>query len=177
MLPSFEEQPPEEIKRDILSWADIDKLVDHLIPQFRGEFDGILMITKGGLILGGILSEALNIHHVLTASVYFPDDVDERLAWPTFMQFPPDTLLTNRRILITDEIWATGRASMIVRGRLAAVGCEAETAVFHYRLRSNLFHDTGPDYYGAITDRYIVYPWETSVAPSLKPGTGPLPAI
>lgn len=179
MLPPIEEQPLEDLQREILSWADIDKLIDHLIPQFRGEFDGLLMITKGGLIPGGILSESLGITHVLTASVYFPDEVDEKLAWPTFMQFPPDTLLTNRRILIVDDIWANGRAIMIVRGRLAAVGCESEVAVLHYRMRSNLFHDIGPEYYGAITDRYIVYPWESSVLPhrSLKPGTGPLPAI
>lgn len=180
MLPSFEDQPSEELKREIVSWNDIDKLVDHLIPQFRGEFDGLLMITKGGLVLGGILSEAMGIKHVLTASVYFPDQVDQKLAWPTFMQFPPDTLLTDRRILIVDDIWANGRAIMIVRGRLAAVGCESETAVLHYRMRSNLFPDTGPDYYGAITDRYIVYPWETSVMPppTLKPsGAGSLPTI
>jgi hypoxanthine phosphoribosyltransferase len=180
MLPSFEDQPSEELKREIVSWNDIDKLVDHLIPQFRGEFDGLLMITKGGLVLGGVLSEALDIKHVLTASVYFPDEVDQKLAWPTFMQFPPDTLLTDRRILIVDDIWANGRAIMIVRGRLAAVGCESETAVLHYRMRANLFPDTGPDYYGAITDRYIVYPWEMSVLspPTIKPSDpGPLPAI
>jgi hypoxanthine phosphoribosyltransferase len=149
------------------------------MPQFRGEFDGLLMITKGGLVPGAILSEAMGIKHVLTASVFFPDEVDQKLAWPTFMQFPADTLLINRRILIVDDIWANGRAIMIVQGRLAAVGCEAETAVLHYRMRSNLFHDTGPDYYGAITDRYIIYPWETSVLPRgiFKPGTGPLPAI
>jgi hypoxanthine phosphoribosyltransferase len=178
MLP-LESPPPEEPPREILSWTDIDKLIDHLMPQFRGEFDGLLMITKGGLVPGAILSEAMDIKHVLTASVYFPDEVDEKLAWPTFMQFPADTLLINRRILIVDDIWANGRAIMIVRGRLAAVGCECETAVLHYRLRSNLFSDSGPDYYGAITDRYIVYPWEMSVLPrgSLKPGTGPLPAI
>lgn len=180
MRPPLEEQPPEEeLEREILSWANIDKLIDHLIPQFRAEFDGLLMITKGGLVPGGILSEALDIKYVLTATVYFPDDVDQKLAWPTFMQFPPDTLLTNRRILIVDDIWANGRSIMMVRGRLNAVGCEAETAVLHYRMRSNLFRDTGPDYYGAITNRYIVYPWEMSVRPhsSLKPGTGPLPAI
>ena len=179
MLSSFEEQPSEDLKREIVSWDDIDKLIDHLIPQFRGEFEGLLMITKGGLVPGGILSEALGIKHVLTASVYFPDEVDRKLAWPTFMQFPPDTLVTNRRILVVDDIWANGRAIMIVRGRLAAVGCDCETAVLHYRLRSNLFPDTGPDYYGAVTDRYIVYPWQSSVAPptTLKPGTGPLPAI
>ncbi len=178
MLP-LESPPPEEPQREILSWTDIDKLIDHLMPQFRGEFDGLLMITKGGLVPGAILSEAMGIKHVLTASVYFPDEVDEKLAWPTFMQFPADTLLINRRILIVDDIWANGRAIMIVRGRLAAVGCDCETAVLHYRMRSNLFPDSGPDYYGAITDRYIVYPWEMSVLPrgSLKPGTGPLPAI
>lgn len=170
---------PEGFQHDILNWEDIDKLIDHLIPQFRGEFDGIVMITNGGLIPGGILSEALGITHVLTASAYFPDEVDQKLAWPTFIQFPPDTLLTNRRILIVDDIWANGRALMMVKGRLAAAGCESETAVLHYRLKSNLFHDTGPDYYGAITDRYIVYPWESSILPrrGRKIGTGPLPAI
>src|SRR5512145_3155738 len=116
----FEGPPEEEFQREILSWNDIDKLIDHLIPQFRGEFDGLLMITKGGLVPGGLLSEALGIKDVLTASVYFPDEVDKKLAWPTFMQFPPDTLLTDRRILIVDDIWANGRAIMMVRGRLAA---------------------------------------------------------
>lgn len=178
MLPPESMSPPE-LQREILNWTDVDKLIDHLIPQFRGEFTGLLMITNGGLVPGGILSEAMGIKHVLTASVYFPDEVDEKLAWPTFVQFPPDTLLINRRILIVDDIWANGRAIMIVRGRLRAIGCECETAVLHYRLRSNLFPDDGPDYYGAITDRYIVYPWEMSVLPrsAIKPGTGPLPAI
>jgi hypoxanthine phosphoribosyltransferase len=178
--------PPEELgqpelKREILSWNDVDKLIDHLIPQFRGEFDGLVMITKGGLIPGGILSEAMDIKHVLTASVYFPREVNRKLAWPTFMQFPPDTLLTNRRVLIVNDIWANGRVIMIVKGRLAAVGCESEIAVLHYRIKSNLFHDAEPDYYGAITDREIIYPWESSILPHsalpLKPGTGPLPAI
>jgi hypoxanthine phosphoribosyltransferase len=179
-LPSSEGSPPEEnFPREVLSWDDIDKLIDHLIPQFRGEFDGLLMIAKGGLVLGGILSETLGITHVLTASVYFPDEVDQKLAWPTFVQFPPDTLLTNRHILIVDDIWANGRSIMIVQARLAAAGCRCETAVLHYRMKSNLFHDAGPDYYGAITDRYIVYPWETSMLPGhhTKPGPGSLPAI
>jgi hypothetical protein len=184
MLPSFSSlpespEPEETFERDILTWEEVDKLIDHLIPQFRGEFDGLLMITNGGLIPGGILSEALGITHVLTATVYFPDNVNRKLAWPTFAQFPPDTLLLNRRILIVDDIWANGRALMMVQGRLRAAGCESETAVLHYRLKSNLFADAGPDYYGAITDRYIVYPWEASFIPrrSRKPGTGPLPVI
>ncbi len=89
MLPSLPSLEPEEnLPREVLSWEDIDKLIDHLIPQFRGEFDGLLMITKGGLVPGGILSETLGITHVLTASVYFSHEVDQKLAWPTFIQFP-----------------------------------------------------------------------------------------
>ncbi|MCG3210744.1 MAG: Xanthine phosphoribosyltransferase [Anaerolineae bacterium] len=182
-LPSYESpespHPSQQLKHEILSWDDVDKLIDHLIPQFEGEFDGLLMITNGGLVPGGILSEAMGIKHVLTASVYFPDEVDQKLAWPTFIQYPPDTLLTGRRILVVDDIWANGRAIMIVQGRLQAAGCQYETAVLHYRLRSNLFPNAGPTYYGAITNRYIVYPWEASIMPRLKikPGTGPLPAI
>jgi hypothetical protein len=152
-----------ELPREILNWIDIDKLIDHLIPQFRGEFDGLLIITCGGLIPGGILSEALGIKDVLTASVYFPSDVNQKLAWPTFIQFPPDTLLTQRRILVVDNIWANGRAIVVVQGRLATIGCEFETAVLHYRMHSNLFPGLGPDYYGAVTKHYIVYPWETPV--------------
>ncbi|MBN1993580.1 MAG: phosphoribosyltransferase [Anaerolineae bacterium] len=177
MLP-LENRPEPDLEREILSWANVDKLIDHLIPQFRGEFDGLLMITRGGLIPGGILSEALQIQHVLTAAVYFPDDVDRKLAWPTFMQFPSDTLLIDRRILVVDDIWGNGRSIMTVKGRLAAVGCACETAVLHYREIDNLFRDTGPDYYGAITNRYIVYPWQRSMLPlAPKPGAGPLPAI
>ncbi|MDM8529475.1 hypothetical protein QUF58_14870 [Anaerolineales bacterium HSG24] len=168
-------QSHPEIQHEILTWENVDQLIDHLIPQLEGEFDGLLMITSGGLIPGGILSEALGIKHVLTASVYFPDDVHQKLAWPTFVQFPPDTLLTQRRILIVDNIWSNGRATVVVQGRLAAVGAEFRTAVLHYRLRSNLFPGLGPNYYGAVTERYIVYPWETSlVTPT---GTGSLPAI
>jgi hypoxanthine phosphoribosyltransferase len=182
-LPSYESpespHPSQVLKHEILGWNDIDKLIDHLTPQFEGEFDGLLMITNGGLVPGGILSEAMGIKHVLTASVYFPDEVDQKLAWPRFIQYPPDTLLTGRRILVVDDIWANGRAIMIVQGRLQAAGCEYETAVLHYRLKSNLFPDAGPTYYGAVTDRYIVYPWESSMMPRvrLKPGSGPLPAI
>ena len=76
MLPSLEEPSADELKTEIISWADVDKLIDHLIPQFRGEFEGLLMITRGGLVPGGILSETLGIKHVLTASVYFPDEID-----------------------------------------------------------------------------------------------------
>jgi hypoxanthine phosphoribosyltransferase len=152
--------PTEDLQREYLSWGDVDALIDHLLPQFVGEFDGLLMITRSGLIPGGCLVEAMDIAHVLTASVHFAPAFESKLAWPKLVQFPSDVLLVGRRMLIVDSIWANGRTIMFVKGRVIAAGALAETAVFHFRPRSNFFQKTGPDYYGAITNRYIVYPWE-----------------
>ena len=89
------------VRREMLSWADVDKLIDHLIPQFETEFDAMLIITRGGIIPGGMLAEAMQIHEVLTASVDFPAEIDREksklLAWPKFHQFPADYLLEGRR--------------------------------------------------------------------------------
>ena len=39
-------------------------------------------------------------------------------------------------------------------------GARAETAVLHYKPGSNLFKQSAPTYYAALTDAHIVYPWE-----------------
>jgi hypoxanthine phosphoribosyltransferase len=159
-----EEYPVQEI----LTWDDVDKVIDHLLPQFNAEYDGIVMIPRGGLFPGGILCEAMGIKNVHTASVYFANTPREEMAWPTFMQFPIDTLVTRKRFLVVDDIWAQGINIVAVKGRLEAAGAFVETAVLHFRPKSNLFPDMGPDYYGAITNRYIVYPW--SVPPPFLKG-------
>ena len=166
----------EDLQREYPNWSDIDALIDHLLPQFRGEFDGLLMITRGGLVPGGYLVESLGIEHVLTASVHFPE-FESRMVWPTLVQFPSDALLVSRRVLIVDSVWANGRTIMFVKGRVTAAGARAETAVLHFRPRSNLFPSTGPDYYGAITNRYIVYPWELPSIADTTADTRPRPPI
>lgn len=159
---------------EILAWGDVVALVDHLIPQMRGAFDALLLITRGGIVPGGMIAERLDISYILTAAVRFPTELmDKRLAWPTFLQFPEDALLQDRRVLIVDDIWTSGRTITTVIGRVGAAGGRAETAVLHYKPGSNLFRHTGPTYYGAITNAAVVYPWE------LGPGGRniPLPGI
>ena len=151
----------QNLPHEILNWIDVDKLIDHLIPQFNGEFDGLVMITRGGLIPGGILCEALGIQNVHTAAIHIESPTYENMSWPTFMQFPIDALVAGKQLLVIDDIWAKGRNMVVVKSRLEAAGAHVETAVLHFRPKSNQFPDTGPDYYGAITSNYIIYPWET----------------
>ena len=147
--------------QQILSWDDVDRLVEELIPQFRSSYDALLMITRGGIVPGGILAEALNIKYILTAAVEFQAGVQQkRLAWPTFLQFPGDALLRNRRVLVVDDVWGSGRTIMTVKSRVEAAGATPDLAVLHYKPGESLFRDTKPDYFAAVTDAWMVYPWE-----------------
>jgi hypothetical protein len=48
-----------------------------------------------------------------------------------------------------------------VKNRVAAAGGHPSTCVLHFNPYRNLFGNQRPDYYGAITDAHIVYPWES----------------
>jgi uncharacterized protein len=150
---------------DFLSWQEVEKLIDYILPQLRGPYDALMLITRGGIVPGGLIAEALEIQYVLTAAVQFPEAGQARLAWPMFLQFPEDRLLRDKKILIIDDIWANGRTITTVKGRVLAAGGKAEAAVLHYKPGSNLFREAGPDYYAAVTDRFIVYPWEVQRGP------------
>ncbi len=149
------------MEREYLSWGDVDALIEHLIPQFKRQFDALLMITRGGIIPGGLIAEALDLHYVLTAAVEFLPASEQKLAWPTFLQFPSDAQLRNKVILVVDDIWDSGRTIMTVEGRTRAVGGTVETAVLHYKPGKSFFAREGPTYFAAITHNWIVYPWES----------------
>ena len=148
------------MRREILTWTDLDRLIHELLPQFRQTYDALLMITRGGIVPGGILSEALDIKYLLTAAVEFHTGVQKRLAWPTFLQFPGDSLLRGRRILIVDDVWGSGRTIMTVKSRVEAANAVPELCVLHYKPGESMFPDAAPDYYAAVTDAWVLYPWE-----------------
>ena len=159
------------MRREILTWNDVDKLIDHLIPQFEEEFEAMLMITRGGLIPGGMLAEALNLTTILTAAVDFPSEMegekqkDKLSAWPKFLQFPESNLLRGMRLVVIDDVWGSGRTITAVKSRITGAGGRASTCVLHFNPYRNLFGTVRPDYYAAITDAYIVYPWEINRGP------------
>jgi hypothetical protein len=155
---------PAEPRREVISWEEVDRLIGYLLPQFRREFTAMVMITRGGIVPGGLLAEAMDITHVLTAAVDFPAQMaqerDQLMAWPEFIQFPADDKLRARPTLIVDDVWGSGRTITAVKNRVSAAGGFPETCVLHFNPYRNLFGGVRPDYYAAITDAFIVYPWE-----------------
>jgi hypothetical protein len=157
-------QRPKEPRREMINWDEVDRLIDHLIPQFRREFTAMVMITRGGVIPGGMLAEAMDITHILTAAVDFPaqtaSEKAKLIAWPQFIQFPSDDKVRGRPTLIVDDVWGSGRTITAVKNRVSAAGGFPETCVLHFNPYRNLFGRTRPDYFAAVTDAFIIYPWE-----------------
>ena len=139
------------------------------MPQFRREFTAMVMITRGGIIPGGMLAEAMNVTHLLTAAVDFPSQAEQEqnklMVWPDFIQFPGDDMLRGRPTLIVDDVWGSGRTITAVKNRVSSAGGFPETCVFHFNPHRNLFGKVRPDYYAAITDAYIIFPWEIDRGP------------
>lgn len=151
-------------RRELITWDEVDRLIDHLLPQFRTGFEAVVIVTRGGIVPGGLLCEALDIENVLTAGVDFPfearREASKLLAWPQFIQFPDESQLTGRRVLVVDDVWGSGRTITAVKNRVSAAGGVPSTCVLHFNPNRSLFTQAPPDYYAAVTDAYIVYPWE-----------------
>ncbi len=158
-----------EERREIVTWEEIDKLIDHLLPQFDKEFEAMILITRGGIIPGGLLAEAMGLTHILTAAVDFPAELEREkaglFAWPRFLQFPDSELLRGRRTLVVDDVWGSGRTITAVKNRVSVAGGLPYTCVLHFNPYRSLFGPARPDYYAAITDAHIVYPWEANRPP------------
>ncbi len=133
-----------------------------LVFKLNTPYDVILAITRGGIIPGGMIAEALKMKNMLTAAVLFPDDPAQRtkLSWPRFLQFPSDSLLEGRKILVIDNLWYQGRTIMAVKGRIETAGGFPELAVLHWKKSSSFFPEDQPDFYAEITEDFIHYPWQ-----------------
>lgn len=159
------------MRQEVLTWSDVDKLIDHLIPQFEVEFQAMVIITRGGIVPGGMMAEAVKLDTILTASVDFPAEMESEkkksrlLVWPQFLQFPDNDLLRGKRLLLVDDVWGSGRTITAVKNRISGAAGIPYTCVMHFNPYRSLFGTVRPDYYAAITDAYIVYPWEINRGP------------
>ncbi len=118
----------------------------------------MLVIARGGLIPGGILSYLIGIKNILSAAVELYDDEGRRRPEPVFHQFPSDGLLADKRVLIVDEVWDSGRTIEAVTRRVREAGGVPTTAVLHFKPGRNEVA-ARPDHHVVETDGWVVYPW------------------
>jgi uncharacterized protein len=143
-----------------LTWTQIEDLSIRLADRLPSDYDVMLVITRGGMVPACIISERLNLRNILVAAVMFYTQKEHTLDRPIFLQFPADPLLNEKRVLIVDDVWDSGRTIMAVRERVTDAGGRPETAVLHFKPSKSKYSGTRPDYYVDETDAWIVYPWD-----------------
>lgn len=155
-----------------LSWPQVDSLARSLTAQIKDgsdKFDVILAVTRGGMVPATLLSQSLQLRNVLTTTViFYSDDGDQffGMTEPRFLSFPSAHSLKDRRVLIVDDVWDSGRTACAVRERVRrAQAAIVKVAVLHFKPLENNYSDLKPDFFGCETDNWLVYPWE-ALSPS-----------
>ncbi|GLV47494.1 phosphoribosyltransferase [Thermus sp. LT1-2-5] len=148
--------------RETLSWEELLRLVRSLAERLREEpFDLLLGIARGGLIPAALLAQALSARNILTAAVMFYKEGEETLPEPVFLQFPEDSLLMGKRVLV-DDVWDSGRTAYAVKARIQKAGGVPVVATLHFKLERNRVPDRS-DFYAKETGAWVVYPWAPEV--------------
>ncbi len=135
-------------------------MVGKLLRQLPQDYENILVITRGGMVPACLISEKTHIRNILCAAVMFYTGEERVLPEPIFLQFPEDSQIYGRRILVVDDVWDTGSTVMAVRERLRRAGGKVDVCVLNYKPTKNKFPGEKPDYYAEETDAWIVYPWD-----------------
>jgi hypoxanthine phosphoribosyltransferase len=120
--------------------------------------DLILGIARGGLLVAGALSYALDVKNTFTMNVEFYTGIDERLPVPMLLPpVPPLVDLHDARMLIADDVADTGQTLALVKGFCAEQVGEVRAAVLYEKPRSIV----ECEYVWRRTDLWIDFPWST----------------
>jgi uncharacterized protein len=153
--------PTQALPRERMSWADLGDAARELagvIVADGYEPDLILGIARGGLLVAGALSYAVDVKNTFTMNVEFYTGVDERLPVPMILPPVPELVdLHDARMLIADDVADTGQTLALVKGFCTGQVGEVRTAVLYEKPRSIV----SCDYVWRKTDLWIDFPWST----------------
>jgi hypoxanthine phosphoribosyltransferase len=153
------EPAPLAPEREQMSWAALGSAARELSGRILADDykpDLILGIARGGLLVAGALSYALDVKNSFTMNVEFYTGVDERLPVPMLLPPVPDLVdLHDARMLIADDVADTGQTLALVKGFCAGQVGEVRVAVLYEKPRSMVTCE----YVWRRTELWIDFPW------------------
>ncbi|MFP8960720.1 phosphoribosyltransferase [Streptomyces nanhaiensis] len=120
------------------------------------EPDMILSIARGGLFVAGGLGYALDVKNLHVMNVEFYTGVGTTLEMPVMLPPVPNVVdLSEKRVLVADDVADSGRTLRLVHDFCAAHVAEVRSAVVYEKPRSLV----KCEYVWKHTDRWIDFPW------------------
>ncbi|MBR8743842.1 phosphoribosyltransferase [Nocardiopsis sp. MG754419] len=120
------------------------------------EPDIILSIARGGLFVAGGLGYALDVKNLHVMNVEFYTGVGTTLDMPVMLPPVPNVVdLSNKKVLVADDVADTGKTLKLVHDFCAAHVAEVRSAVVYEKPQSLI----KCEYVWKHTDRWINFPW------------------
>ena len=146
-------------EREELSWAlfgTAGRELAQAIADDGFEPDLILSIARGGLFVAGALGYALDVKNLHVMNVEFYTGVDQRLDLPVMLPPVPNVVdLTQKKVLVADDVADTGATLKLVRDFCADHVAEVRCAVVYEKPRS----EVKCEYVWRRTSKWINFPW------------------
>jgi hypoxanthine phosphoribosyltransferase len=118
--------------------------------------DIIVAVARGGLVPARILTDLLETPTIGAIQVEFYAGIQKTLCEPTLKQIL-NTKITDKKILLVDDIADTGESLKLAKTYLQAQGAqEIKTATLYQKPQSI----TIPDFYEKQTTSWLVFPWD-----------------
>lgn len=147
-----------------LSWQDIEDISKDIAAKvINSDFepDYLIGITTGGLIPLALISKELKNNNILTVTASsYEKDTQGKLT----IKYLPEINLSNKKILLVDEISETGSTLATISKALREkcnIG-EIKTCTLAVNSEKSLIK---PNYYGIEDSAWIVFPWEKTDFP------------
>src|SRR5919109_140992 len=111
--------PTQSPPRERMRWTELGEAARDLAAAVVDDGyrpDLILGIARGGLLVAGALSYALEVKNTFTMNVEFYTGVDERLPVPMLLPPVPELVdLHDQRVLVADDVSDTGATLALVK--------------------------------------------------------------
>ena len=141
-----------------LSWFRVQTDVEELASKIQAsgeEFDHMLCIARGGLLVGGLLSHLIRIPKISSLELrhYSGQKVLEEVTEIS----PPCALKDGEKVLLVDDLVDTGGSVTFVREKYGD-SVDIKVAVLYDKTEGKC----PPDFFveAAPQDEWITFPWE-----------------
>lgn len=141
------------------SWSQMEQLIFSIAEKIISDslqFDRVITLSKGGWPMARPLIDYLQISDVASIGVQSYTGINEHTKRPEMYQ---DLLIdiSGENILLFDDVADTGESLIFVKEHLEKKGVKSITcASLFYKEHSKIV----PEYYGALTADWIVFPYE-----------------
>lgn len=144
----------------LLTWAEsisaVESLADMIPPA--ANVDAVLAISRTGIVPGTIIAERLQIPRLCTIEIR-RFDREEPGRVPEVGIPPHDDGILGRRVLIVDDLWATGASARLAYDYAQPRSQQVQVAVLAFYREENQ-QPIDPHYFVHEISDWVIFPWE-----------------